>query len=195
LNPNYSNKSQTEYYSFKDWAHSPAANLITWYALFGIIVTTVIYFGTGIVERNQNVYTSDLISSTKSRFISEPFTINGHGNVVADISSDVDNAYLDVELRLISPERRIAYVTHDTIEYYHGYESGSYWTEGGKHGSIYFSRIPPGIYILEILPVSNNTETSFQISAFRDKRHTTYYFLLLAWFLVWFILILLAKTK
>ncbi len=79
---------------------------------------------------------------------SEPFKIQRHGNVRADISADVNNDWLGVQGDLVNQETEEVTSFYQEVSYYQGEDADGSWTEGDKSQTEYLSAVDPGTYVL-----------------------------------------------
>ncbi len=85
-------------------------------------------------------------------FTSDPFEIPSKTNIEVASYAPVDNDWAEYGFSLVkqagSGEDTSA-ETHNmrqAIEYWHGYDSDGYWSEGGQWSTEYFSAVPAGTY-------------------------------------------------
>jgi hypothetical protein len=176
------------------WVRSNEAINILGLGLVGAVIAIAAYIVLAQFSANHTVYQSPSITSLTTRFVSEPFVVSGGGNVVVEVASNMDNSYLDLEIRLVDNYRKVAYLTNQDVEFYHGYEGGEHWTEGSKSDEIYFSRIPAGTYVLEVLPVSDANQGRYQVNVVRDRMRLAYLVGVLIWFGFWVIFIAVGRS-
>lgn len=176
------------------WARSEEAGNVLGLALVGAVIAILTYLVLGEFSANQTVYQSPMITSVTTPFVSEPFVVSGNGNVVVEVASNMDNSYLDLEVRLVDNYRKVAYLTSQDVEYYHGYEGSEYWTEGSKSDEIYFSRIPAGTYVLEVLPLSDAKQGRYQVNVVRDRVRFAYLMGVIVWFGIWMLFIMIGRS-
>lgn len=70
------------------------------------------------------------------------------GNLAIDIQTNVDNAWFYIYGELCANDDDQTYPFDRTIEYYHGYTSGEYWTEGSTSTHLHIPSVPGGKYYL-----------------------------------------------
>jgi hypothetical protein len=63
---------------------------------------------------------------------------------------DVDNNWFELSGALVNNATGASRTFSFNIEYYHGYEGGERWSEGGTNDGIVFSSLPAGTYHLEM---------------------------------------------
>lgn len=79
---------------------------------------------------------------------SEPFEITSRGNVRAEVSASVSNAWMGVQGDLVNQDTGEVTSFYQEVSYYHGRDSEGSWSEGGTSGTEYLSAVPPGKYVL-----------------------------------------------
>ncbi|MBV8391121.1 MAG: DUF4178 domain-containing protein [Mucilaginibacter sp.] len=77
---------------------------------------------------------------------------NGTVPLDVEISSPVDNNWFESTIELVSEKDNQTWNLTKEIEYYHGYEDGESWSEGGSTAETTISSIPQGKYHLNIYP-------------------------------------------
>ena len=100
---------------------------------------------------------------------SEPFAVHGKGAATRiTATSNVDNAWMSLELKLVRSDEMMMDEVEQSIEYYHGYSGGESWSEG-SHSASTMVKIPdPGTYRLFIQAVSANGEATKADKALHD---------------------------
>lgn len=94
----------------------------------------------------------------------QSFTIEGPTAVDIEFKANVDNTWVEFSTELVNEQTNQRYIFTEAVEYYHGYESGESWTEGGTENSATLSKIPSGRYHLEITPYNQyGQELSFTV--------------------------------
>ncbi len=104
--------------------------------------------------------------------VTEPFEIPGGKQALAfTLTAPVDNNWLELDIDLVNaatPE--VAATFEQGVEYYHGYEDGENWTEGGQTAEHLVPAVPPGRYYLTIDAAADPTvaEMPFNVTVVRD---------------------------
>jgi hypothetical protein len=84
-------------------------------------------------------------------YFSSPFQLAGGQNIeVVGHGNDVDNSWMYIMADLFHEETGRVYTFDIPIEYYHGYEGGESWSEGGRTKKRYLSAVPAGTYVLRL---------------------------------------------
>ncbi len=125
--------------------------------------------------------------SSPNGVVSQPFEVTDANKLVeAELRSSVSNAWMWLEVSLQQGDNTL-FTTGKEISYYHGYEGGESWSEGSQSATLLFKVPEPGTYQLAL-----NAEGGG--SSFRQNLHieVSKGVLLLRWFLLLFVLMLLA---
>ncbi len=85
-------------------------------------------------------------------FSTPVFTVPARANLVVYSAAPLQNNWMELDLTLSNENSQKAYATTQVIEYYSGYDSDGYWTEGSTSGDSSFSSIEKGDYRLLIEP-------------------------------------------
>lgn len=84
---------------------------------------------------------------------SEPFVLDKYmSNVQVELYSPVKNNWMEVGLSLVSENSNDSYNVLQGVEFYEGYDSDGYWSEGNRRSSTIISSVPGGTYRLLIEP-------------------------------------------
>ncbi|WP_176885100.1 DUF4178 domain-containing protein [Dyadobacter soli] len=84
-------------------------------------------------------------------FITEKFELEKESSAMElNFRSPVENSWLELNATLVNVVDGSEYSAEEGVEFYSGYEGGSYWTEGSREGTIHFKKIPAGTYILQL---------------------------------------------
>lgn len=140
----------------------------------GLLILFVAHYLIGMTQQERTVFTGDLQlkdSTASSTFVSAPFTLNKwRSNLVFDLSSPVDNNWIDMEATLVNSKDGQEYHLQQTVEYYHGVDDGDSWNEGSTNETAYLSSVPAGDYFLRIEASRDTTNGSW--SSVRDLNVT-----------------------
>ncbi|MFX5714390.1 hypothetical protein ABTE40_21855, partial [Acinetobacter baumannii] len=60
------------------------------------------------------------------------------------------NSWLYVSGELVNNDTGVSYSFDRSVEYYHGYDDGEYWTEGSNHESVLVPAVPAGRYYINL---------------------------------------------
>ena len=111
------------------------------------------------------------LGATNPLVVTAPFEIKGGDQALRyELASPVDNKWLELELDLVNAEtHQVAASRLAGIEYYHGYDDGS-WSEGSQATSVLVPGIAPGKYQLAIDAAADPTlpEIPFTVTVVRD---------------------------
>lgn len=86
--------------------------------------------------------------------VTEAFEIKQSGAVNIDMTTNVDNDWMEISVSLVNDKTGKTYEFTKAVEMYHGYEDGETWSEGSSEESGLFSGVPKGTYHLNIYPYS-----------------------------------------
>ncbi|MEZ0538220.1 DUF4178 domain-containing protein [Fibrella arboris] len=154
------------------WPHTWRLTLLAVVAVIGIHIVNLLFRPAGTIHREtlasvaqfqpgaltdpvQRAIDSARIARSQpvpKMVRSQSFTIKGPTAVDIDFKSDVDNTWVEFATELVNEQTNQRYIFTEAVEYYHGYEGGESWTEGGTESSATLSKIPSGQYHLEITP-------------------------------------------
>lgn len=89
------------------------------------------------------------IPEVKNETITASFDItDDKAFLVFSLEAPVSNHWVDVDATLINEQTGKALYLSNGLEYYSGYDSDGYWSEGKKEDSMIFSALPKGKYHL-----------------------------------------------
>ncbi len=95
--------------------------------------------------------------------MSQPFEVRGSNSLVkvtTSASPRLDNEWMALDVALVRDEETVVHVYDSDIEYYHGYEGGEHWSEGGQSEAAYIKVPEPGFYRLLLHAVSAKGNTN-----------------------------------
>jgi hypothetical protein len=125
---------------------------------------------------------------------------SGTTNVELFTQSPVQNNWLELEADLVNTQTQEQFSLNQTIEYYSGYDSDGYWSEGSQSQSAMATHVPSGRYQLVVTPNSGtaasapllaNSLINYQLTLKRDVPIWSNFwisfvmFLLLPLYLLW----------
>ncbi len=82
---------------------------------------------------------------------------SGPAPVEIEINAPVDNTWFEATIELVNEKDNQTWDVTKEVEYYHGYEDGESWSEGGTSGSVTVDDIPAGTYHINIYPYAGST--------------------------------------
>ncbi|HLZ88674.1 MAG TPA: DUF4178 domain-containing protein [Puia sp.] len=133
--------------------------------LAGIIFLTLVHFLIGATQQQRTVFEGDLQlrdSAASSTFVSPQFSLHKwRSNLRFDITSPVDNNWIDMEAILVNATNGQEYGLQQTVEYYHGVDDGDSWNEGSTHETAFLSSLPSGDYYLRIQASRDTTSAGW----------------------------------
>jgi hypothetical protein len=83
-------------------------------------------------------------------YFSEPFQLNGRGNVEIRAQAPVEDSWVEIDGDLISEDTGRVQSFPLLVSYYKGVEDGEAWSEGGTYASTTLDPMPAGQHILRI---------------------------------------------
>lgn len=93
----------------------------------------------------------------EAAFVTQPFAVKAPGTVEVDISTDVTNSWVYLDVALIDAERGTALNYGKEVEFYTGTDSDGRWTEGSQQGTLFLPQVPEGQYYLRVEPEADKT--------------------------------------
>ena len=104
----------------------------------------------------------------KSR-VGEVFEVPGRtANLEVTVNTNIDGQWAYVSMALIDADTDKALDFGRELSYYHGYEDGESWSEGGSYETFYVPSVPAGRYYLRIEPETDSPALNVSISMKRD---------------------------
>jgi len=152
-------------------------NYTTLMRLTGIFigVLVVLQFVMTNLARNEKVLSESFSIRTDSLgnmlpLVSESFEITkAPANLELEFYSSVDNSWMEFSTDAINETTSEHYGFTTAVEYYHGYDGGESWSEGGPAASSVLSHLPKGKYHLNIWPTRGDMRAdTFSVSAKTD---------------------------
>jgi len=100
---------------------------------------------------------ADLANATPAdpskTFTTPHFTLaGGEQRVNIDAAADVDNNWIDLDLRLVNVNTNASFPAFVELSYYHGSDEDGPWSEGSYSSSVSIPSVPPGEYFLSVEP-------------------------------------------
>jgi ribosomal protein S27E len=125
-----------------------------------------------VAKPNKSLYSGSFICEPDTTswgackpVITPSFDIKGPAAVSVDMLCDVlDNNWIELPMVLVNDGDGRAYEINKTISYYHGYDDGDSWSEGGRSQDATLSRVPSGTYHLNIYPGTETPQASAGLS-------------------------------
>ncbi len=92
----------------------------------------------------------------KKELVSESFEISSDTAFLSfSIQAPVSNNWVDVDATLVNEQTGKSMYFSKGLEFYSGYDSDGYWSEGSKRDTLNFSALPKGKYHLVLEATSN----------------------------------------
>lgn len=151
---------------------------------FAVLLTCVQFFHAGSALNSipfQHSYPYQANKKVENAITTETFVLSkAMSNVRIDFRADVDNSWLYLSGELVNDKTGETYPFDRTIEYYHGYEDGESWSEGSNGADLLISRVPSGLYYLNLDYESGDFKGLgthlFDVSVHRDVTMYANYF-------------------
>ncbi|WP_256001830.1 DUF4178 domain-containing protein [Pedobacter deserti] len=83
-------------------------------------------------------------------FVTSSFEIHGSSALEMEVSSMLDNNWLEATIVLVNEASNQSWEVTKGIEFYQGYEGGEHWSEGSRVAAMMISEIPEGKYHLNV---------------------------------------------
>lgn len=133
-----------------------------------ILLLILVHSLIGMTQKERQIYSGDLQladSVASTTYVTPRFTLDKwRSNLRFDLSSPVDNNWMDMEATLVDSKSGEEYHLEQAVEYYHGYEDGDSWSEGSTTSTAYLGSVPAGTYELR-MEVSTDTTTRWSTGA------------------------------
>ena len=101
-------------------------------------------------DESVSSWSSTLISVPGKPAISPSFRIDGLGNVGVEMSSPVNNEWVEASMSLVNEDTGQTFDFEQGVEYYFGRDSDGSWSEGSRNSDKIISSVPAGNYHLEV---------------------------------------------
>jgi len=147
-------------------------------------VLSIVNPSTVVMNRNYDMFSDTTKINEFKPFATPYFEIKGTPaalNIL--VSSGVDNNWMEANTVLVNEQTNQSWDVTESVEYYHGYEDGESWSEGGQESESLLSHIPPGKYHLNVYPASGDR--------YRNTVHITVTARPVLWTNFWLILLAL----
>ena len=139
-------------------------------------------------SQNKKVYDSGQRTTgatTQSSWISEPFELTGRrSNVQVQALTSLSNQWMGFELALVNKTSGKVFHIYEDTGHWHGYDGGEAWSEGTPRPEFYFSSIPAGNYVLEVMTYADVPDIRYQLVMHRDVPRGSYLLYILIAFAV-----------
>ena len=113
--------------------------------------------------------TFTISEQNNKEFVSRPFALDGgSAPLTVNVSSDIDNSWLNVQVALVNEKTNEEVYANKDVEFYHGYEGGESWSEGGRSETLQLCGVTAGKYHLLVTPMwapENNSNNYMQVRA------------------------------
>jgi hypothetical protein len=151
--------------------------VLRWSLIFaGIAVLLHVLFL--ITAQNKPVLDSGPRSTGEARqsnWISEPFELSGRrSNVQVKAETSLSNQWLGFELALVNKSSGKVFHIYEDAAYWYGYDGGESWSEGTPRPDFYFSSIPAGTYVLEVMTYADAPNLRYRLVLRRDVPRGSY---------------------
>lgn len=151
------------------------ANMADWswkYALAFVFCLALLIVLKTIVTPSPQVFNETVFLDTLSgqkdvykTYVTNNFVLKspmGHSSLRVNMEAPADNSWLEAEVNLINQSTDDEYNLELGVEYYHGYDGGS-WSEGSTSTDKILSMVPDGTYKLSITPHTESiVDSSYQ---------------------------------
>jgi hypothetical protein len=155
--------------------------------LFLLFIGLAITGGRTVHQQSFTIPADALPGAVESALFSEPFRVEGQGNLQVRVSAPVSNSWLYLDSALIEEETGDIVSFDSEVSYYFGRSGGESWSEGGTTTKRYLGSIPPGQYVLRFAPKweRGKRPSGFEVTLRRRVARFSHFLLaalaLLAW--------------
>lgn len=130
-----------------------------------LVLLGVFTVARGVMAKNREVYTATLPlepppaealaelppdAGDQRLVFSTPFDLAARQNVVVKVSASVDNSWIYVAGDLVHEASGELTTFTGEVSYYHGYDGGESWSEGGRSTRFYLGAQKAGRYLLRL---------------------------------------------
>ena len=158
--PNQPNPQEDAWRALRFWAFGAAAAAVVLYGALSSVALRQ-----AVLQQNC-VY--DLRAAGERSFVTEEFELKGRtSNVRVNLVTNLDNGWGFFRMALINVDTEVALDFEREVSYYHGYEDGESWSEGGQSDHVSIPSVPSGRYYLRVEPESEMS-FSYNVSVLRD---------------------------
>jgi Zn-finger nucleic acid-binding protein len=130
------------------------------------------YFYFSAASSNSTVYEgpfSVTAADVERSRVGEIFEVKGRtSNLEVLLDTNLDGHWASVDMALIDADTDQAIDFSRELSYYHGYEDGENWSEGGRYETFYVPRVPPGRYYLRVEPETDAPQLNLRVVVKRD---------------------------
>ncbi|HET9056665.1 MAG TPA: DUF4178 domain-containing protein [Chitinophagaceae bacterium] len=143
-----------------------------------VLVTLAVFLGAQIIMNNLSaknvVYESNIIlpdSTNIPPIVSPTFELKKwKSNLEISLHAPVNNSWFEANITVVNTVTGKEYTIEKRVEYYTGYDSDGYWSEGSNKDEVIISSIPAGKYYLQIFPAKqlNSNIDYFYITVTSD---------------------------
>jgi hypothetical protein len=156
-------------------------------ALFALAFVTLLYLGLAMTRGQQvfsegvRLFPGQVSGAVDSALVTEPFEIQGSGNVQVTVRAPVSNSWIYFDGALINEDTSSMDEFELEVSYYFGSDSDGSWTEGDSKASTTIGSVPAGHYRLRLAPQweAGKMPTSYSVTVRRGVPGIGY--LVLAW--------------
>ncbi|HXU26174.1 MAG TPA: hypothetical protein VN698_03000, partial [Bacteroidia bacterium] len=161
--------NQNQFLKFSLWFF--ALTLISFFLIFSSRSANPL--STNKIELVDSIKTQQVVSNSFTLYETSLLQINTH--------SSIDNDWIEADVTLVNEKTGEEKTFVSGLEYYHGYEDGESWSEGGTEKTDYLNNIKPGKYHTEMRVFGSDKTTyrDIQIQILQDYPSSWNYGLLI----------------
>lgn len=156
--------------------------------LVSVLILLVVHLLTS-TSREQILFQDDLLFDDSTNRVTKlygPFELSERmSSLELEMSANLNNSWVEMNATLVNTNTGEEFSVEKGAEFYQGYEGGEKWTEGGRSAEAYFSKIPRGIYKMEItgirpssLGTFDQVPSSMAVAAIYDTPFHSNFFLI-----------------
>ena len=161
-------------------------------ALISLVAITCLHLSYLATAAKQNVthLTGELSAVDGNKTYTAPvFVQPTQSNILIRSHAGVTNDWAEISYSLVNDETNISYNLTVPVEYYYGYASDGYWSEGQQSEENYIASVPPGHYRLLIDTdsgvYSKRQNLPLTVDVIRDVPSTSNYLITLIMLLIY----------
>ncbi|HJT73060.1 MAG TPA: DUF4178 domain-containing protein [Chitinophaga sp.] len=173
--------------------HGNMMSHIALYSLYAMFFMIAVHIMTTFFNKQQTIY-HDSISFSSDTIHTQSTVVNGihldktKSNIQMNVGSTINNSWIEIEATLTNTSTGNEYTVNEGLEYYSGVSGGESWSEGSQDGTVYFSEIPAGDYVLKF--EATREPGTFPVQYYNaeliyDVPNTRNLFICLGFLLIW----------
>jgi hypothetical protein len=140
----------------------------------GVVVARTVLPHSGVILEEAHRY-QPALGDTAAPVVVGPFRLEGRtSNLEVELRANVDNSWIYFTGSLLNPATGVAVNFGREVAYYYGVDGGSRWSEGSTRERPRIPSVPPGEYLLRIVP-EGPTDTEYWVQLRRDVPQASHF--------------------